>query len=56
MVNALNGQSSKQREQPLQFARLTFASGTFASGGSHGRAASSTKPPMTATQSGMRLD
>jgi hypothetical protein len=40
METALNGQSSVQRVQPLQFFRSTAATGARRSGGSQGRTAS----------------
>ena len=51
MSMAPNGQSAKQRAQPLQLARSTRAGGAFLSGGSQGSSVSSTLPPTSSSHS-----
>src|SRR3989338_730758 len=47
---AAKGQSATQRRQPLQLSRLTVATGSFFSGGSHGNAINTKLPPTRMIQ------
>jgi len=50
MMTAPNGQSAKQRPQPLQFFGSTTATGPVRFGGSHGSATSSSVAPPAIAQ------